>query len=139
MNKQKQNAIAFFSLFQRLEIATLIAVTILIINPAYSYAGLIIRGGQCSANAFERGAELVSREGYITGLSVNYTRATSDKARYARFLQGIDGYGQYCVATDEGIGKAGVKLVEAPIQGNPLHAKLNGYSQDIAKKLTRYP
>jgi hypothetical protein len=139
MNKPKQNAIVIFSFFQRLVIVTLIAVTILIINPAYSYAGLIIRGGQCSATAFETGAELVSQEGYITGLSVNYTKATSDKANFNQFLQGIGGYAQYCVATDEGIGKAGVKLVENPIPGNPLHAKLNGYSKDVAKKLTRYP
>ena len=133
--KKPQNII---TLLRHLVIMTVIAVTILISYPQFSYAGLVIRGGQCSAKAFETGAEFED-QGYIQGLSVNYTHQTSDKGRYEEFLGGIGGYGQYCVAVDDNLTKKGVIITPEAIQGNPLHAKLKGKSRDIALALTRYP
>lgn len=137
MNKPTQNIIF---LLRCLVIVTVIAVTILISYPPYSYAGLIIRRGDCSAQAFEKGAELVD-QGYIQGLSVNYTTKTSDKKQYNQFVQGIDtgANPQYCVAIDDNLTKKGVKITPDPIRGNPLHAKLSGKSKDIALALTRFP
>ncbi|MGB7442669.1 MAG: hypothetical protein WA919_16520 [Coleofasciculaceae cyanobacterium] len=117
---------------------TVIAVTILISYPQFSYAGLVIRGGQCSARAFEEGAEYVD-QGYIHGLSVNYTDQTSDKNQFEEFLVGIEGYRQYCVAKDDNLTKREVKISLDPIQGDPLHAKLRGKSSNIALGLTKFP
>jgi hypothetical protein len=136
MNKPKQNIV---SLLRCLVIVTVITVTILISYPPYSYAGLIIWRGECSAKAFEQGAEYVD-QGNIQGLSVNYTTQTSNKNQYNQFLQGIDmgANPQYCVATDDNLTKKGVKITLDPIRGNLLHAKLSGKSKDIALALTRF-
>lgn len=136
MNKPTQNIV---SLLRCLVIVTVITVTILISYPPYSYAGLIIRRGECSAKVFEQGAESVDQS-YIQGLSVNYTTQTSDKKQFNQFVQGINvGVNpQYCVAIDDNLTKKGAKITPDPIQGNPLHAKLSGKSKDIALALTRF-
>lgn len=138
MKNPTQNTIA---LLRRLLIIIVIAATILVSYPPNSYAGLVIRRGECSAKAFENGAE-IANEGYIQGLSVNYTNRTSDKNQYDQFLQGIRDLGgreQYCVAIDDNLTKKGVKITPDPITSNPLHAKLSGKAKDIAGALTKFP
>lgn len=131
------SAITTASALKYMLIAVLIVVTSIISFPGYSYAGLVIRGGQCSVDAFENGAAFV-QDGYITGLSVNYTDKTSDKADYQGYLTGIGGYNQYCVATSGDIEKVGVIQLD-PTKTNKLHALLNGKSKALAGKLTKYP
>lgn len=103
--------------------------------------GLVIRAGQCSASAFKNGSGVhVGSDGdSISGLSVNCTTKTSDKAAYANYLTGITGYNQYCVATIAGLKKAGAKVVRDPVKGNRDHCLLSGKASKIADKLTKYP
>lgn len=137
MQKQIMNLIV---LGQRLVIITVIVATIMVSYTPYSYAGLVIRGGtKCSAKAFEAGAEQVDQH-YIQGLSVNYTTKANRKADYLNYLTGITGYRQYCVAIDSALVRQNVQIQRDPIPGgNQLHAKLSGYSSDIAQELTAYP
>ncbi|CZF81434.1 hypothetical protein GCE9029_02607 [Grimontia celer] len=103
--------------------------------------GLVVRAGQCSATAFKNGSGVhVSSDGdTISGLSVNCTTNTSNKAAYSNYLNGIGGYSQYCVSTVAGLNKAGAKVVTDPIPGNPEHCLLSGKASKIATKLTKYP
>ncbi|MDD1781666.1 hypothetical protein LRP49_10715 [Enterovibrio sp. ZSDZ35] len=103
--------------------------------------GLVVRAGQCSATAFKNGSGVhVGSDGNtISGLSVNCTTNTSNKAAYASYLTGIGGYSQYCVSTIAGLNKAGAKVVTDPIPGNPEHCLLSGKASKIAGKLTKYP
>ncbi len=103
--------------------------------------GLVIRGGTCSAAAFKNGAatsQAVKGDYYLTGLSVNCTTATNNKANYTNYLNGIDMYPNYCVATIDSLERLGVKITPDPVKGNPYHCLLDGKAKDIAKKLVRY-
>ncbi|MEZ9524944.1 hypothetical protein [Enterovibrio norvegicus] len=103
--------------------------------------GLVIRAGKCSATAFKNGSGVhVAGDGdTISGLSVNCTTVTSDKANYGAYLTGIGGYGQYCVSTVAGLNKIGAKVVTDPIPNNADHCLLSGKASKIAGKLAKYP
>ena len=100
--------------------------------------GIAIRGGQCSTKNFIKGASSESN-GYITGLSVNCTNATNDKANFGIYLAGLPVYAQYCVAKLSQLEKNNVKITLDPITGNRYHCLLSGKAKSIAKVLTRYP
>ena len=100
--------------------------------------GLVIRGGQCSADAFIKGAES-GDEKYISGLSANCTTATQDKAQYVNYIAGMGVYAQYCVAQLAGLQLRNVVITNDPTQADPLHCKLAGKPADIAAALTKYP
>ncbi|WP_028025345.1 hypothetical protein [Enterovibrio calviensis] len=103
--------------------------------------GLVIRAGQCSATAFKNGSGVhVASDGdTISGLSVNCTTNTSNKAVYSNYLTGIGGYSQYCVSTVAGLNGVGAKVVADPIKGNSEHCLLSGKASKIAGKLAKYP
>lgn len=103
--------------------------------------GLVVRAGQCSATAFKNGSGVhVASDGdTISGLSVNCTTNTSNKAAYSNYLTGIGSYSQYCVSTVAGLNKVGATVVKDPIPGNPEHCLLSGKASKIATKLTKYP
>jgi len=101
--------------------------------------GLVIRAGQCSAEAFKNGSGVhVSAGGkYISNLSVNCTEATSNPANYNQYLNGIGGYANYCVTTIDKLTRVMAKLSQDPVRGNPFHCLLSGDPKKIASKLTR--
>ena len=101
--------------------------------------GLVIRGGTCSRTAFIAGAEHSTPDGNnITGLSVNCTTATSNKADYINYLTGINNT-NVCVATWPSLEIANITIKKDRITGNPLHCLISGNTNAIVKKLTRYP
>lgn len=115
------------------------ASTIMFLSPAYATDdGLVIRAGTCSANAFKNGSGVTVSDDYVSNLSVNCTTDTNNKANYQNYLQGIAGYGQYCVATMKSIGIVGGKIKKDPVDGNPNHCLLAGKATELAKKLTKY-
>lgn len=121
----------------------LVAIAIILaVNTGVAMAdGLVIRGGTCSAAAFKNGAssaQQVKGDYYLTGLSVNCTTATNNKANHVNYHNGIGGYGQYCVATMKSLQLLNVKITTDPVTGNPYHCLLSGNAKNIAKKLTRY-
>ncbi|WP_407334168.1 hypothetical protein [Enterovibrio sp. 27052020O] len=104
-------------------------------------SGLVIRAGQCSATAFKNGSGVhVSGDGdTISGLSVNCTTQTSDKAKYTNYLTGITGYNQYCVSTVAGLNGVGAKVEPDPLPNNADHCLLSGKASKISGKLAKYP
>lgn len=103
--------------------------------------GLVIRGGTCSAAAFKNGAsssQSVRGDYYLSGLSVNCTTDTNNKANHIHYHNGIGMFANYCVATIKSIEMLNVKISRDPQAGNPYHCLVSGNAKNIAKKLTRY-
>ena len=103
----------------------------------WSQAGIVIRAGTCSAKAFIDGSGVLADGDNIQGLSVNVVDATSDVKKYADYLKGIEGYGQYCVSTTAAVGIAGGRLQASPVKGNPYHYLLSGKASKLANVLTK--
>ncbi|PUA26676.1 MAG: hypothetical protein B0W54_23335 [Cellvibrio sp. 79] len=99
--------------------------------------GIVIRGGECSEDAFSRGAELNSN-GNLIGLSANCTTNTTDKAQYTKYLDGIANK-KHCVAKWSQLELNGVKVEKDPVAGNRYHCRLSGKAKDIVKALGKYP
>lgn len=118
----------------------------LIINSGSALADdwLVIRAGQCSAEAFINGGG--GDDKYITSLSVNRVKGTIDdmKAKFpnrannaANYYTGIQGYGQYCVAREGELEMIGATLTADKQKDNKFHYLLSGKPDDIVKKLTK--
>ncbi len=99
--------------------------------------GIVIRAGACSADAFINGSGVLADGDNIQGLSVNCTTATSDKSKYANYLNGIGGYTSYCVGTTAAVASAGGKLKTDKVAGNPYHCLLDGKASKLAGALTK--
>jgi hypothetical protein len=105
----------------------------------WASAGIVIRAGTCSADAFKAGAGVLvgADDDTIQHLSVNCTDDTNDVKQYANYTAGIDNYNSYCAATKAAVEKAGGILVKAKVDGNKYHCLLAGKASKLAKVLTK--
>lgn len=99
-------------------------------------AGIVIRAGECSADAFINGSGVLADGDNIQHLSVNCTDDTSDKKKYTLYLSGISQYNNFCVATTGAVQNAGGKLVKNKVPGNKNHCLLDGKASKLAGVLT---
>jgi hypothetical protein len=121
----------------RLECAVLAAA--LLSACGWASAGIVIRAGTCSADAFKTGTGVLvgADDDTIQHLSVNCTDDTNDVKKYADYTTGIDQYSSYCAATKAAVEKAGGVLVKDKINGNKYHCLLAGKASKLAKVLTK--
>ena len=141
MNEPTCNKISV--LLRRLVIMTVIAVIVLTVNPSSSYAGLIIRGGDCSAKALRQGAGAADNATYLSNLSVNYVAGEDDPNQFnaGNNLQGIDQYNSFCVGVlkQKTLKLKNLTLKPDRIQnGNQLHALLSGKLKNIQSVFTNF-
>jgi hypothetical protein len=104
----------------------------------WAQAGIVIRAGQCSADAFKQGSGVLADGDNIQGLSVNCVDKTSDVSKYRQYLDGIGDYNSYCVATTAAVGKANGTLKPDKQKGNPYHCLLSGKASKLATVLTKH-